>query len=321
MPAACSAPPGPTGARPISSTSCWLSDTLRTLLAGRIETVRLDGTAGIFPSTLLPPPDNPDLLLQSLGFMPKSISFSVVKDLPSWMVASATVQRIERAPHRARAVRPWRARRTRHVRDRQSRPEDRDRQHRRDRPQAHRRRVPLRRQGLLHQIRQLHLPAGHRHSVRRGVRDLRHRHRVHPDRLCPARRHLPRRRDGLAMGPAPGGDRHLRRRRPVRLRARHVHRRQQRPAHAANARRRRHLLAQRQLVRAHGPVARVRPERPRPERHADRRLQPAQDGDQQQAVLERFAVGRRPRSRPASSATTCSTSMCATPCSSTRTKS
>ena len=76
----------------------WLNDTLRTLLAGRIETVRLDGTAGIFPSTLLPPPDNPDLLLQSLGFMPKSISFSVVKDLPSWMVASATVQRIERAP-------------------------------------------------------------------------------------------------------------------------------------------------------------------------------------------------------------------------------
>src|SRR4051812_16472380 len=30
----------------------WLSDTLRTLLAGRIETVRLDGTAGIFPPTL-----------------------------------------------------------------------------------------------------------------------------------------------------------------------------------------------------------------------------------------------------------------------------
>src|SRR4029450_11212278 len=76
----------------------WLSDTLRTLLAGRIETVRLDGTAGIFSPALLPPPDNPELLLQSLGFMPKSISFSVLKDLPSWMVASATVQRIERAP-------------------------------------------------------------------------------------------------------------------------------------------------------------------------------------------------------------------------------
>ena len=76
----------------------WLTDTLRTLLAGRIETVRLDGTAGIFPSALVPPPDNPDLVPQSLGFMPKSISFSVLRDLPSWMVASATVQRIERAP-------------------------------------------------------------------------------------------------------------------------------------------------------------------------------------------------------------------------------
>ena len=76
----------------------WLTDTLRTLLAGRIETVRLDGTAGIFPSALVPPPDDPLLALQSLGFTPKSISFSVLKDLPSWMIASATVQRIQRAP-------------------------------------------------------------------------------------------------------------------------------------------------------------------------------------------------------------------------------
>jgi iron complex outermembrane recepter protein len=76
----------------------WLTDTLRTLLAGRIETVRLDGTAGIFPPALVPPPDDPLLALQSLGFTPKSISFSVLKDLPSWMVASATVQRIQRAP-------------------------------------------------------------------------------------------------------------------------------------------------------------------------------------------------------------------------------
>jgi iron complex outermembrane receptor protein len=76
----------------------WLNDTLRTLLAGRIENVRLDGTAGIFPPALVPPPDNPTLSLQSLGFNPASISFKVLKDLPSWMVASATVQRIERAP-------------------------------------------------------------------------------------------------------------------------------------------------------------------------------------------------------------------------------
>jgi iron complex outermembrane receptor protein len=76
----------------------WFTDTLRTLLAGRIENLRLDGTAGIFPSALVPPPDNPALSLQALGFTPASISFKVLKDLPSWMVASATVQRIQRAP-------------------------------------------------------------------------------------------------------------------------------------------------------------------------------------------------------------------------------
>src|SRR5256884_1064539 len=76
----------------------WLTDTLRTLLAGRIENVRLDGTAGIFPPALVPPPDNPMLSLQALGFTPASISFKVLKDLPSWMQASATIQRIQRAP-------------------------------------------------------------------------------------------------------------------------------------------------------------------------------------------------------------------------------
>ena len=76
----------------------WFTDTLRTLLAGRIENVRIDGTAGIFPPALIPPPDNPALSLQALGFTPASISFKVLKDLPSWMVASATVQRVQRAP-------------------------------------------------------------------------------------------------------------------------------------------------------------------------------------------------------------------------------
>jgi iron complex outermembrane recepter protein len=76
----------------------WFTDTLRLLSAGRVEPVRLDGTSGIFPPGLVPPPDNPTLVLQSLDFVPKSISFKVLSDLPSWMVASATVQRIERAP-------------------------------------------------------------------------------------------------------------------------------------------------------------------------------------------------------------------------------
>ena len=145
----------------------WLTDTLRTLLAGRIETVRLDGTAGIFPSALVPPPDNPDLLLQSLGFMPKSISFSVVKDLPSWMIASATVQRIERAPtalelfahgaHDAPGTfeigNPGLKIETANTAELGLKRIGRC--------------VPLRRQGLLHQVRQFHLPASDRHSVRR----------------------------------------------------------------------------------------------------------------------------------------------------------
>src|SRR5262249_9801028 len=76
----------------------WFSETFRALLAGRIENDRLDGTAGIFPPALVPPPDNPVLSPQSLGFTPSSISFKLVKDLPSWMQASATVQRIQRAP-------------------------------------------------------------------------------------------------------------------------------------------------------------------------------------------------------------------------------
>jgi iron complex outermembrane recepter protein len=76
----------------------WFTDTLRLLSAGRVEPVRLDGTAGIFPPGLVPPPDNPTLVLHSLDYVPKSISFKVLQDLPSWMVASATVQRIERAP-------------------------------------------------------------------------------------------------------------------------------------------------------------------------------------------------------------------------------
>ncbi|TMK00313.1 MAG: TonB-dependent receptor, partial [Alphaproteobacteria bacterium] len=76
----------------------WFTENFRSLLAGRIETVRLDGTSGIFPAALVPPPDNPALSLQSLGFLPKSISFKLLQDLPSWMVASALLQRIERAP-------------------------------------------------------------------------------------------------------------------------------------------------------------------------------------------------------------------------------
>jgi iron complex outermembrane receptor protein len=75
-----------------------LTDTWRTLLAGRIENNRLDGASGDFPANFLPPPDMVPLITQSLGFVPKSISFSVIKDLPWFLVATATLQRIQRSP-------------------------------------------------------------------------------------------------------------------------------------------------------------------------------------------------------------------------------
>ena len=98
-----------------------LTDTWRTLLAGRIESNRLDGASGDFPANFLPPPDMVPLTPRSLGFVPKSISFSVIKDLPSYLVASANVAAHPALADRARAVRPWRARCARHLRDRQCR--------------------------------------------------------------------------------------------------------------------------------------------------------------------------------------------------------
>ncbi len=74
------------------------SATLRTQLAGRIERVNLTGTAVTFPPNYLPPPDDPQASPADLTFLPKSVSLSVVKDLPSYLVASLTLQRIERAP-------------------------------------------------------------------------------------------------------------------------------------------------------------------------------------------------------------------------------
>ena len=111
-----------------------------------------------------------------LNFQPKSIAFSVIKDLPSYLVAEP-----DPAAHRAGADCALSCSRkgphdaTGDLRHRQCRPHHRDRQDRRDRPQAHRRRIPLRRQGLLHPLRQLHLPGADRQFLRRGIRHLRHR--------------------------------------------------------------------------------------------------------------------------------------------------
>src|SRR5262245_37213765 len=268
----------------------WFTDTLRMLSAGRVETVRLDGTAGIFPPALVPPPDNPTLSLQSLGFTPASVSFKVLKDLPSWMVASATVQRIQRAPTALElfAHGAHDSTGTFDIGDPTLKKET-----------AHTAELGLLRfQGDFRFDAKIYYTYynnfSDRHPLRRELRHLRqrHRYRVHPDHLFPARRDLPRHRSRLAVGSGAGGDLHFRRRRPIRLRAGDLRRRRrQRPAHAAHARRRRRLLARRELVRAHGPAARLRAARPRRERHAHRRLQPAQDGNHQQAILARFAVG------------------------------
>ncbi|NOJ45688.1 TonB-dependent receptor [Bradyrhizobium sp. WSM 1744] len=74
------------------------TDTLRTQLAGRIEGVNVAGTAFTFPPNFLPPPDVPGHAPAKLDFMPKSVSFGIIKDLPFSLVGSLTLQRIERAP-------------------------------------------------------------------------------------------------------------------------------------------------------------------------------------------------------------------------------
>jgi iron complex outermembrane receptor protein len=74
------------------------TDTLRTQLAGRIESVNVSGTAFSFPSSFLPPPDDPMSGASTSSYLPVSISFGIIKDLPSDLAASLTLQRVQRAP-------------------------------------------------------------------------------------------------------------------------------------------------------------------------------------------------------------------------------
>jgi iron complex outermembrane receptor protein len=74
------------------------TDTLRTQLSGRIESVNLAGTAFSFPSSFLPPPNDPTNGASKSNFLPASISFGVIKDLPSDLESSLTLQRVQRAP-------------------------------------------------------------------------------------------------------------------------------------------------------------------------------------------------------------------------------
>jgi len=72
--------------------------TLKFQAAGRMEQVSIDGSAGIFPPGLLPPPDEPLVDPRSLDFAPKSASTGVLKTLRGGVVASLTGQYVERAP-------------------------------------------------------------------------------------------------------------------------------------------------------------------------------------------------------------------------------
>jgi iron complex outermembrane receptor protein len=80
------------------------SDTLRAQAAGRIEHVKIDGTAFTFPTDFLPALDPDGVLLPpgsspaSPGFTPKSASVGLLHDLPWGLAGSITAQHVERAP-------------------------------------------------------------------------------------------------------------------------------------------------------------------------------------------------------------------------------
>ncbi|WP_225713198.1 TonB-dependent receptor domain-containing protein [Bradyrhizobium semiaridum] len=74
------------------------TDTLRTQFAARVESVDVAGTSFGFPSSYLPPPAVVPSSPSRSDFLPTSLSFGVIKDLPSYLQASLTLQRIQRAP-------------------------------------------------------------------------------------------------------------------------------------------------------------------------------------------------------------------------------
>jgi iron complex outermembrane receptor protein len=71
---------------------------LRFQAAARIENDGVTGTAATFPPDFLPPPDDPTLSSSRREFVPKSVSFGLLYNLPFGMVARATGQHVERAP-------------------------------------------------------------------------------------------------------------------------------------------------------------------------------------------------------------------------------
>ena len=229
------------------------SDTTKAQIAGRIEQVNLSGmTPAFIPDTFdRRRPQHRAGHPRNLSFTPKSASVGLIQNLPWDLVGSVTAQYVERAPKPAELFSRGAHDATGDLRHRQSQSQDRDREIGRGRPAAGQGPVPLRGHRLLHAVRRLHLPAADRQHLRRG-RLRRSGHRdpgAQPGGLFAARRDLPRRRIPVPVGRAADVARLLRRRRPVRHRARDLHRRQQRAAHPAAAARRRRLFPQRRMAR------------------------------------------------------------------------
>ena len=74
---------------------------LRMQVSGRIEKVKVDGTAPDFPSDYLPTGIDPASTQRNPDFVPKSVAIGLLKDLPWNLVGSLTAQHVERAPRAA----------------------------------------------------------------------------------------------------------------------------------------------------------------------------------------------------------------------------
>ena len=267
------------------------TDTLRTQLAGRIEQVNIAGTAFTFPSNFLPPPDIPGMAAGQARLPAEERQLRNHQGSSVLLVASLTLQRIERAPRALELFAQG--------------PDGSEKTFKIGNPNlgietAQTAEIGLKRTagdfrftanayytsydkfifsratGILCQETFATCGAGtdyiqvnydQRDATFRGG-ELAWQWDVAP----------------LANGTF-GVDGNL-------MSFARLHRRQQCAAHSSDAARRRRLLAQRQLVCPRRPAARFRAERRFAVRYDDRRLQSAQGAAGEPAVLEGFAVGR-----------------------------
>ena len=75
-----------------------LTDMMKMQLAGRVERVKIDGMAAVFPSDFLGGGADPALSSATRSFTPKSVSLALLHDLPWNMIGSVTGSYAERAP-------------------------------------------------------------------------------------------------------------------------------------------------------------------------------------------------------------------------------